>query len=312
MKKHIPAAACAAGAACAALTGFVYLAAFASPRFARTPDKAMPRGAQYEAVRAVTGPLIEAMAGEKCEEVYITSFDGLRLRGRYYHLRDGAPVQIQLHGYRGAAVRDFCGGFRLARELGQNVLAVDERAQGRSGGLTITFGAKEKYDCLSWIDYVNQRFGDATPIYLAGVSMGAAAVLMAAGLELTANVRAVIADSPYTSAREIIGKVIREDLHLPARALMPFVELAARVFGRFSLAGADALGAVRAARVPVLLIHGEDDRFVPCGMSRELYAACGGAKRLFTVPGAGHGLSYIADPEGYALAVRDFCAAAGA
>ena len=54
------------------------------------------------------------------EEVIITSNDGLKLYGRYYHVKDGAPIQIQLHGFHGNAYRDFCGGNKLAREKGFN------------------------------------------------------------------------------------------------------------------------------------------------------------------------------------------------
>ena len=206
--------------------------------------------------------LICELDGIPFEPVTITAFDGVQLCGRYYHVRDGAPVQIELHGYRGNALRDFCGGNKLAREAGMNTLLVDERANGRSGGRTITFGVKERRDCLSWIECANSRFGPV-PIFLAGVSMGAATVLMAAGLPLPANVAGIIADCPYSSPEAIIRKVCREDMHLPPALLMPFVRLAARLFGRFRLDGASAVEAARDTGIPILLLHGEDDRFVP-------------------------------------------------
>lgn len=298
-------AAAAPAALCLILDFLIFLAAFYSPRLLRTRDDAIPSGSQYREKREYMLSLIREMEAVPFEEVRVSAFDGVSLRARYYHLRDGAPLQIQMHGYRGAAVRDFCGGHALARELGMNVLAVDQRAHGRSGGHVITFGAREKYDCLSWAQYAYLRFGPDTPIYLAGVSMGAATVLMASALELPGSVRGIIANSPYTSAEAIIRKVIA-GLCLPAAPLMPFVRLAARLFGGFSLSGADALGAVGEAGIPILLIHGEDDRFVPCAMSREIAAACSSPHRLETFPGAGHGLSYIADPVRYKNAVREF------
>ena len=297
----------AAAAAALLLPLVVFLAAFYSPYRLRTGDDCIPSGEQYRAGRGVMLSLIREMEALPCEEIRITAFDGVSLRARYYHLRDGAPVQIQMHGYRGAAVRDFCGGNRLARELGMNTLAVDQRAHGKSGGRLITFGARERCDCQSWARYAFLRFGPETPLYLAGVSMGAATVLMAAGLELPGTVRGIIADSPYSTAEAIIRKVIG-GLHLPAGPLTAAVRFAARLFGGFSLRDADALAAVASAQIPILLIHGEDDRFVPCDMSREIAAACAGPHTLVTFPGAGHGLSYIADPGRYKSAVEEFIA----
>ena len=283
-----------------------FLAAFYSPVRFRTRDDAIPAGAQYREKREHMLSLIRGMEALPCEEIRIPAYDGASLRARYYHLRDGAPLQIEMHGYRGAAVRDFCGGHALARELGMNVLSVDQRAHGESGGKVITFGIRERLDCQSWAQYAFLRFGPETPIYLAGVSMGAATVLMASALKLPHTVRGIIADSPYTEPEAIIRKVISKDAHLPAGALLPLLRFGARLFGRFDLRGASALEAVGRTEIPILLIHGEEDRFVPCDMSRELAAACAGPHGLETFPGAGHGLSYIVDPERYKKAVEEF------
>ena len=285
---------------------FAFLAAFYSPARFRTRDDAIPAGAQYREKREHMLSLIRGMEALPCEEIRIPAFDGVSLRARYYHLRDGAPLQIEMHGYRGAAVRDFCGGHALARELGMNVLSVDQRAHGESGGKVITFGIRERLDCQSWAQYAFLRFGPETPTYLAGVSMGAATVLMASALKLPHTVRGIIADSPYTEPEAIIRKVISKDAHLPAGALLPLLRFGARLFGRFDLRGASALEAVGRTEIPILLIHGEEDRFVPCDMSRELAAACAGPHGLETFPGAGHGLSYIVDPERYKKAVEEF------
>ncbi len=283
-----------------------FLAAFYSPVRFRTRDDAIPAGAQYREKREHMLSLIRGMEALPCEEIRIPAYDGVSLRARYYHLRDGAPLQIEMHGYRGAAVRDFCGGHALARELGMNVLSVDQRAHGESGGKVITFGIRERLDCQSWAQYAFLRFGPETPIYLAGVSMGAATVLMASALKLPHTVRGIIADSPYTEPEAIIRKVISKDAHLPAGALLPLLRFGARLFGRFDLRGASALEAAGRTEIPILLIHGEEDRFVPCDMSRELAAACAGPHGLETFPGAGHGLSYIVDPERYKKAVEEF------
>ena len=58
--------------------------------------------------------------------------------------------------------------------------------------------------------------------------------------------------------------------------------------------------------MPVLLIHGEDDHFVPLRMARENLNACHSPCELLVVPGADHAMSYYMDKETYEAAVRRF------
>ncbi len=239
------------------------------------------------------------------EEVYIQSFDGLTLYGRYYHIKDGAPVQIIFHGYRSMVVRDCAGAFALAQKMGINVLAVDQRAHGKSEGHVITLGIWERRDCQSWIRYINGRFGSETPIILSGVSMGAATVVMATALPMPTNVLCALADSTYSSPIDILLKVANDKL-LPSFLVYPFLRFAARAFGGFHLARASAIEAVEVSPIPILLIHGEDDRLVPIEMSEIMHYESNDCTRLVTFPEAGHGLSYITDPEAYEKSVCDF------
>ncbi len=242
------------------------------------------------------------------EDMTVTSFDGLTLHGRYFEYAPGAPIELMFHGYRGHADRDLCGGIQRCFALGHSALLVDQRACGGSQGHVITFGLREHRDCLSWLDYMGKRFGPDAKILLCGISMGASTVLMAAGEDLPDTVIGVLADCGFTSAEEIIRKVIRQDLKLPDQLAYPFVKLGARLYGGLRLDENSALEAVRRCKVPVMLFHGEDDSFVPCGMSRRLYAACAARKKLVTVPSAGHGMSYLVEPAQYLDAMRAFFA----
>ena len=87
------------------------------------------------------------------EDVWIRSDDGLRLHGKYYAGRPGAPVQIMMHGYKSSTERDFCGGAQIAVQGGYHVLLVDQRAHGKSEGRCLTFGIQERYDCRAWVNY---------------------------------------------------------------------------------------------------------------------------------------------------------------
>lgn len=263
----------------------------------------IPRGKTYEPYRDTMVTWIKEVRALPSEDFIITSFDGLKLYGKYYEYAPGAPIELMLHGYRSSAERDLCGGVQRCFELHRNVLIVDQRASGRSEGNVITFGVHESRDCLSWVDFIIAYFGKDVKIILAGISMGASTVLLAAGEPLPPNVVGVLADCGYTSARAIIKKVVRQ-AHLPADLLYPLVRLGAKIYGKFDPEERSPLEAVKKCTVPVIFVHGESDDFVPCDMSRENYEACAAPKRLFTIPGAGHGLSYLVDREGYLSALR--------
>ncbi|MBQ9710410.1 MAG: alpha/beta hydrolase [Clostridia bacterium] len=287
-----------------AFTLYTYVEAFYSPVRRRRKNHELPEGEQYEKVSEYMHSLISDLEAVPSERVSIITFDGLRLYGRYYHVADGAPLQIQFHGYRGTPIRDFCGGCRIARESGYNVLLVDQRAQGESEGKTICFGLKEKFDLVKWVEYANARFGEQTKIVLVGVSMGGATVLEATELELPKNVVGVIADSPFSSPEEIMSSVCKEKGFHPKFA-MPFLKLGARVFGKFKVEGG-AVEAVKRSRLPVLIIHGEDDRYVPVEMGKKVYEACTSRKMLYIAPDAAHGISFISDPKTYLEKVNEF------
>ena len=121
-------------------------------------------------------PDADALARDRFEPVHITAQDGTPLAARYYHHADGAPLAIIFHGYRGYATRDGLGGYTLCTALGYNVLLPDQRAHGYSGGHTITMGVKERYDARDWAVWARSHFGPEVPIFLMGVSMGAATV----------------------------------------------------------------------------------------------------------------------------------------
>ncbi len=249
--------------------------------------------------------LVKELEARPYERVCIRSRDGLQLVGRFYPSPDSDRLEIFFHGWRGTALRDGCGGGRLARESGHNLLMVDQRAHGESDGHVITFGIKEKYDCLDWVNYAVERFGPEVKILLSGVSMGAATVLMASALPLPEQVKGISADCGYSSPEAIIRKVCR-DMGISDRIGFPFIRVAARLYGGFSIKDGGAVDAVSRAKLPILLIHGDEDGFVPFFMSEQIYDACASERQLLRVPKAGHGLSFFYDYDAYVTTVRTF------
>ena len=270
-----------------------------------TDELPVPSGKIYEPYHHLMKKWIQEARGFKSEDFTITSFDGLKLHAKYFEYSKDAALEIMFHGYRGSAERDLSGGIQRCFALGRSVLLVDQRTSCGSEGNVISFGINEHRDCISWIDFTLNHFGPDIRIVLTGISMGASTVLMAAGKPLPSNVVGVLADCGYSSQKEIIKKCTC-DLHLPADLVYPFIKLGARIWGHFDLEEYTPEDAMKTCQVPVIFFHGEDDDFVPCEMSRINYAACTSPKRLVTVKGAGHGLVYVVDNEGYFRAVADF------
>lgn len=261
-------------------------------------------GAQYDAYRPRMREIYHKLNNRPYERVSIQSQDGLTLSGRYYHVADGAPLDIGFHGYRSNPITDFSGGSELSFEMGHNLLLIDQRAHGKSQGRTITFGIKERWDLLSWINYALKRFGDDAKILLYGVSMGGATVLMASELDLPANVKGIIADCPFSSPMDVISYVGQTN-PVPNWLIKPFVTLGAKIYGGFDVNEITAAEAVKNTKVPIIIIHGDADTYVPCHMS-DITDANPKMVRRYLISGAEHGISYLVDTPKYRQIVTDF------
>lgn len=266
----------------------------------------LPDTEQYAPYKEKSHKMIADALKIPYEGIRAISFDGLQLFAKLYLTDENAPFEIMFHGYKSAAEKDFSGGVKIALNGGFNVLLVDQRAHGKSGGKALSFGVNERFDCLTWINYVLARFGADKKIFLYGMSMGAATVLMATELNLPENVIGVVTDCGYTSPAEIIKKVLN-DRKFPIFPTYNLIRLGGKLFGGFDIESASAKNALKNCKIPVLFIHGGDDRFVPCDMGRENFNACAAQnKRLLIIDGAGHGISYFLDKTAYMKAISDF------
>ena len=287
-----------------AFCAVTYFIVFFSPKKGQNNDMRIPEGVNYERYGGIPKEMIKAAAAIPYENVGITARDGTKLTGRLYlNYPPDAPFAICFHGYRGTPCRDFSGGLVSLIELGNNVLVVNQRAHGTSGGHTITFGIKERHDCHDWIDFCIGKFGNDLKIVLYGISMGATTVLMACDEDLPANVKWIIADCPFNAPEDII-KSVTAGMGLPASAAYVPIYCGARIFGRFDPGEITAEDGVRKSRTHITVIHGEADGYVPCSMSErfpEVYPLC----ERYVFPNADHGVSYLEDKERYEKLIRE-------
>lgn len=239
------------------------------------------------------------------------SYDGKRLHATFLPRENAKGTILLFHGYRSCWQIDFGASLSYYYdELGYQLLLVDQRAHGQSEGRFLTFGARERYDVISWVTYLSQMLGANHPMYLGGLSMGAATVLMASCFELPANVRGITADSGFTSAYEIAKSVfLRDHPHLPAAPVLFFLGLFTRIFAGYGLKDASSQLSVQESLYPILFIHGAADTFVPCEMTKRAFDACRSEKSLVLVDGADHGKSYLVDRPRVQATLRKFFSA---
>lgn len=247
------------------------------------------------------------LENEPNETVKIAAHDGVNLVGHWQEAKDAKRIIIAVHGWRSSWTKDFGLIADFFHKNNCHVLYIEQRGQNNSGGEYMGFGLTERYDCLDWIAWVRQNKSERLPIYLCGISMGASTVLMTAGFELPENVHGVIADCGYTSPHAIWKHVVEEGLHLHYDDVMSAIaEDICRSKIQFGPKDYSCTDAMKACKIPVLFIHGTDDDFVPVEMTYENYKACVAPKRLFIVPGAGHGMSYIVNQKEYEQVVKRF------
>ena len=245
----------------------------------------------------------------KAEDWTITSKDGLKLVASYIPAEGNAVRNIILcHGYHSSGRKDFSGILQYYHENGANLLMIEERAHRRSEGEYLTMGIRESEDIALWSREMVRKLGDELPMYLHGVSMGAASVLMAEGENLSENLVGVIADCGFTDPLDIAKDVMMKNMGAVTYVALPIINFWAKKKTGLSLDDKSATEILRTAKYPVLFIHGTGDDFVPVHMTIKNYHACAAPKRICLVDGATHAMSWYFDTAKYKRALESFFA----
>ena len=265
-----------------------------------------PEGADAERVSSN----MQWLNAQNIEKHSIISDRGSRLQG--YHIRPEKPSDVYVfgsHGYRSSGKGEWCHYAKhYVEDLGYNMFFVDHQSAGDSEGQYAGFASFESEDSMKWLGYMLDTFGTDIKIILHGISMGSTTVMIMSGKnELPENVKFTIADCGFTSAMdEFMYKC--ESLHIPKYPLLPLIKsLQKKRAGYDFQEDTNALGAVKNARVPMLFIHGDKDKFVPTYMATLLHNACSADyKDILIVRGADHAMSYKVGKEEYEAKVQEF------
>lgn len=236
--------------------------------------------------------------------VYIKSFDGLRLYGALLE-NYSDKIVICVHGFTGSGKKDFASLAQAYYKNGYNVLLVDNRAHGQSEGKYVGFGVLDRLDLRNWVKYVINRFGSNVQIFLHGISMGAATVLMASSI-MPKNVRGIIADCGFTSVYEIFEYVLKRDYHLPKFPIIYLTNIMSKIRAGYGYKDVNTTAEIARSDIPILFIHGENDEFVPLWMTMKNYSHCKAYKELFIVRESEHAESHYIDKKGYERRILTF------
>ena len=241
------------------------------------------------------------------EDVYIESFDHLKLHGYLFMLNQNSKkFLIGVHGFQSHALNEFAPHIRYYQEKGFNLLLVDDRAHGYSEGEYITMGVKDRLDVINWAKYLVEEYGTDIKILLHGVSMGAATVLSTSSEKgLPTQVKGIISDCGFSSNEAAFANQIKTLYKINPNLILKICKWYAKHRAGFDFAEARPIDQVKNSRVPILFVQGVNDFMVPKQMAVDLYTACSSKKKLLLVEGANHAESIAINPNGYHRAIEE-------
>lgn len=245
------------------------------------------------------------LAKTKADTWSLTTKDNLKLVADFYPVQDSHKYAITVHGYT-SCKEDMFQFASYFHDWGFNTLVPDNRAHGQSQGKWIGMGWLDSNDCSGWIDKIVKHDSDAQ-IFLFGISMGGATVMMTSGLNLPDNVKCIVEDCGYSSVWDQFVFNLKDMFHLPSFPVMNISNITARIICRYNFKEASSLKRLKNAKVPMLFIHGTADTFVPYAMLDKNIKAYGGPyKEVLRVKGATHGQSVSQNLKLYLSTVQTF------
>lgn len=201
------------------------------------------------------------------KELEIKSYDNLILKGNYYDNNSDKTV-IFFHGYRATPLNNYQIIGKYLYEKGYNLLMVYQRCHGKSEGKYITFGVREKYDVISWVNKINNDY-NPNKIILYGLSMGAGTVMLSTSLGLPKNVKALVADCGFDSSYNGLKRGIKRAFKFGYHVISFFMYLL--LLPHANLKKNKCYKALENNEIKIIFIHGKNDELIPISMGLNNY-----------------------------------------
>ena len=236
------------------------------------------------------------------DEITIKSSDGFKLKGYKIKNKNNKYV-ILVHGYT-SKHEELIGKAKKFYDLGFGILLIDLRAHGKSGGKYITMGVKDSEDLRLWVDYLIEK-DNANYIGLFGISMGAATVMTS--LEsMPSQVKFAVEDCGYSSVWNVLKYQLCGLFHLPVFPFLYICNLYAKIFAKYDFKTKSSVKSLANTNIPILMIHGTKDTFVPYYMLDQNFNACKSKKEKLIVEGANHAQAEDFEPQKYWKTISKF------
>ena len=228
------------------------------------------------------------------DRVELTAADGMRVVG--WWVPAGTDSSVVLVPGLGSGKADLLPAVVMLARGGHNVLVIDPRAHGESGGQTTSFGDLERLDALAAVAWLRENEPAACEtLHAVGVSMGGAAAIGAAA-ELAGRGEPldglVVIDSYDRLPRLARTLTDRQFKHVPAlswAARAVAVPLASAHAGRPLGRAAPADWVAGVWPTPTMVVHSDDDEVIPFALGRSLFEAVEEPRRSAWVDGLDHG-----------------------
>lgn len=235
----------------------------------------------------------EAFEDTEKKDMYIISRDNFRLHGTLIKSKEESKLCVII--IHGIGERSIIQAEKIAsfyHERNVHVLLTDQRGYGLSKGEYTTYGSFESRDHMMWLDAVIEELGDDVKIAIHGMSMGAATALLMCRNVLPKNVKGIVADSSYTTAKDMLKKTF-ERKHLNKDVFYYLYKKGCFFRNSYDPERTKPIDGISNLNLPVIVAHSKDDSIVPYEMALELYEACPSInKRLITVDGDNHSFCF--------------------
>lgn len=194
----------------------------------------------------------------------VMSFDRVRTRGWLLPNSKTKKSVILLNGI-GANRLGLVSRAQFYWNLGYNVILPDLRGTGASDGSVITFGWKERYDLLAWVELLEKRGMESIAVH--GLSLGAATIIYS--FQEKVDYDFVVLESCYDNITNALNNRV-DHLPIPSFLFFPltkFTEL--RVEADESQLRPEDY--IHLCKAPVFIMAGDSERKVKKGETEKLF-----------------------------------------